>query len=102
MPMDRGDWLAPAHLDRVTISVDYNRDVPGEPVDLSITGHSQKRIAPLWIWSAREDDPRNVESVIGGVMGAVTYYRPTSPQKFLRACLGGSVDGPEPDELPLT
>lgn len=79
----------------MTISVDFNRDKAGTPVDISITGHSQKRLAPLWIWSAREDDPRNVDSVLGGVMGAVVFYRPTSPDKFLRACLGGEVDGPE-------
>lgn len=102
MPMDRGDWLAPAHLDRVTVSVDFNRDVPGEPTDMTITGHSQKRVAPLWIWSHREDDPRNVGSILTGILEAVAFYKPTSSVKFLRACVGGEVDGPEDDpQLPF-
>lgn len=97
---ERGDWLAPAHLERVTITVDYQRDQPGNRVKIFMAGHSQKRLAPLWTWEGEEEDPRNVESVVGGIVGAVTYYGPTDPTKFLRACVGGSVDGPDQDPLP--
>lgn len=95
MPMDRGDWLAPASLDSVTISVEMNRDLGGSPIDLTVTGHSKKRVAPLWTWSHRETDDRNIESVLGGIMGAVVYYRPVTPVSFLRACTGGEMHGME-------
>lgn len=98
---ERGEWLAPAALDRVTITVDYQRTVPGNRVSLYMAGHSQKRLAPLWTWEVKDEAPENIESVVGGILGAVTYYGPTDPTKFLRACVGGSVDGPDADPLPL-
>ena len=99
---ERGDWLAPAELDRVTVTVDFQRDQPGHGVKLYMAGHSQKRLAPLWTWEEVVDDPRNVESTLGWVASSVVFYRPTDPTKFLRACVGGTTDGPEQDPLPFT
>nr|CRY96636.1 hypothetical protein [uncultured prokaryote] len=93
--MDRGEWLAPAELDTISVAVDRKREAGGDGVGIIVTGRSRKRVEPLFVWQVEEDDPRNVGSVVGGVLDAVLYYKPTSPAKFLRACVGGEIDGQE-------
>lgn len=92
-------WNAPAELDRISVVVDTNRADPAAGVTLRMSGHSTKKLHPLWTWTVSEEDPRNVESVVGGVLGAVMFYRPTSPDKFLRACVGGALS--EDPQLPF-
>lgn len=95
MQRDLPPFAVPAELDKVTVSIDRLRAIPGTPTDITISGHSQKRLHPLWTWSHREDDSRNIEHVVSGILGAVLYYLPTSPEKFLRACVGGETVGPD-------
>lgn len=101
MPIEPPAFAVPAELDKVTVSLDRQRDLPGEPWDLTITGHSKKRVHPLWTWSYREEERINIESVLGGITGAVMYYLPTSPENFLRACVGGETSGPGEDDPQL-
>lgn len=98
MDVPQEEWVTAPVLDLVTVAVEYHRDRPGCPVGVRMTGVSRKRSSPLWSWSCIEEDPRNVESVVGGVLGAVTYYRPTDEAQFLRACVGGDMDGPDPNQ----
>lgn len=92
MPItERGDWLAPAHLDQVTISVEHHRDEPGGRWSIRMTGLSRKRSHPLWTWTADDECQENVSHVVGGVLSAVAYYKPTDGDKFLRACAGGNL-----------
>lgn len=88
-------FAVPAELDKVTVTLDHCRDVPGEPWDLTISGHSKKRLHVLWTYSERIEDKRNVEATTAWILGSVTYYSPTTPEKFLRACVGGTTVGPE-------
>lgn len=82
------EWATKAQLDGVRISVEFRRDVPGNPVDLSISGSSKKVAGPLWAHVERIDDPRNLAAQLGALLDAVSYHRPTSARAF-KSCLGG-------------
>jgi hypothetical protein len=93
---DPRDFAVKAQLDSVSVSIDLNRAHPEEGVIYFFTGHSRKAAGVLWSWSMRDADLRNMAANVGGVLSSVSYYKPTSPDSFLRACVGGSAADEDP------
>lgn len=93
---DSHEWATPAQLDRVVIGVEWDRSLVPARAQLRVTGLSNKVSHPLWTWSVEEEDDRNIGPVLGGVLDAVSFYRPTTTDKFLRACVGGVVAEEDP------
>lgn len=82
--MERNEYAVSKQLDQIRITVEFRRDLPGNPVDLFFAGSSRKGREPLFVETVREDDPRNVSALVGGWLNDVVYYRPTSAKDLHR------------------
>lgn len=98
---ERNEWAVAVTLDKITISVEWRRDLGGGLLEVTMAGHSRKRTPPLWVHSFVEDDKRNLGPMVGGALDAISYYSPTNPEGLRRALAGHSDQRAEDPTLPM-